>query len=79
MSAPVFDEKEKKYTGFLDVRDLVSFVVFIDDDQNSSSPTDLEYILKHGLKVFRVPVDGVTCTCKFVQKKKKKLALISSI
>jgi len=62
LSAPVWDEKEKKYTGFLDVRDLVSFVVFIDDDQKSGTPNDLEQILKHGLKLFKVPVDGVTCT-----------------
>jgi hypothetical protein len=59
----VFDVKEKKFTGFLDVRDLVSFVVYIDDDQKSETPNDLEQILKHGLKLFKVPVDGVTCTC----------------
>jgi len=29
LSAPVFDEEQKKYTGFLDMRDLVSSVVFI--------------------------------------------------
>eukprot|EP01091_Cochliopodium_minus_P015072 TRINITY_DN5267_c0_g1_i1.p1 TRINITY_DN5267_c0_g1~~TRINITY_DN5267_c0_g1_i1.p1 ORF type:complete len:313 (-),score=114.67 TRINITY_DN5267_c0_g1_i1:113-1051(-) len=29
LSAPVFDEVEKKYVGFLDMRDLVSSVVFI--------------------------------------------------
>jgi len=29
LSAPVYDEEQKKYTGFLDMRDLVSSVVFI--------------------------------------------------
>jgi len=44
------------------MRDLVSFVVFIADDQNSSVPNSLENILLHGVKLFKVPVDGVTCT-----------------
>jgi len=32
LSAPVWDAKEGKYIGFLDVRDLVSFCVFIHDN-----------------------------------------------
>lgn len=32
LSAPVWDTKENKYIGFLDIRDLVSFCVFIHDN-----------------------------------------------
>lgn len=32
LSAPVWDNKEGKYIGFLDIRDLVSFCVFIHDN-----------------------------------------------
>jgi CBS domain containing-hemolysin-like protein len=32
LSAPVWDAKEGKYIGFLDIRDLVSFCVFIHDN-----------------------------------------------
>lgn len=46
------------------MRDLVSFVVYIYDDQESECPNDLQTILTKGLKLFKVPVDGVTCTCK---------------
>jgi len=60
-SAPVKDP-QGKYTGFLDIRDLVSFVVFIDDDQKSDVPTDLKTLLLRGLKQFKIPVDGVTVT-----------------
>lgn len=62
LSAPVFDVKEQKYTGFLDTRDLVSFVVFIDDDQSSDTPNDLKTLLTKGAKLFAIPVEGVTVT-----------------
>jgi len=62
LSAPVFDVVAKKYTGFLDMRDLVSFVIFVDDDQSSEVPNNLQDIVLHGAKLFKVPVDGVTCT-----------------
>jgi hypothetical protein len=42
LSAPVYDVHAKKFTGFLDMKDLVSFVVFIDDDQKSDVPNDLK-------------------------------------
>jgi len=62
LSAPVFDVNTKKYTGFLDMRDLVSFVVFIDDDQKSDVPNNLDDILIKGSKLLKVPLEGVTCT-----------------
>jgi CBS domain-containing protein len=62
LSAPVLDVSTNKYTGFLDMRDLVSFVVFIDDDQKSDAPNNLSDILLKGSKLFKVPLEGVTCT-----------------
>jgi 5'-AMP-activated protein kinase regulatory gamma subunit len=62
LSAPVWDTNTNKYTGFLDMRDLVSFVVFIDDDQKSEVPNNLNDILIKGSKLLKVPLEGVTCT-----------------
>jgi len=62
LSAPVFDVVKKQFTGFLDMRDLVSFVVFIHDDQVSAVPNNLQDILLHGCKLFKQPQDGVTST-----------------
>lgn len=62
LSAPVLDATTKKYTGFLDMRDLVSFVVFVDDDQNSAVPNNLQSILLKGCRLLKQPTDGVTCT-----------------
>jgi len=62
LSAPVYDLSTKKYTGFLEVRDLVSFVVFIDDDQRSDVPNNLHDLILHGVKLFKQPSDGVTVT-----------------
>jgi len=62
LSAPVYDEVHHKYTGFLDMRDLVSFVVFIDDDQKSETPNDLKTLILHGTKMLKVPLEGATVT-----------------
>eukprot|EP01117_Protostelium_nocturnum_P018867 TRINITY_DN798_c0_g1_i1.p1 TRINITY_DN798_c0_g1~~TRINITY_DN798_c0_g1_i1.p1 ORF type:complete len:316 (+),score=95.22 TRINITY_DN798_c0_g1_i1:141-1088(+) len=62
LSAPVYLEDTKQFTGFLDMRDLVSFVIYIDDDQNSPAPNNLEDIVLSGLKLYKAPVDGVTVT-----------------
>jgi len=62
LSAPVYDEKTQKFTGFLDIRDLVSFVVFVDDDQKSDVPQNLHELIMHGCKLFKAELDGVTVT-----------------
>jgi len=62
LSAPVLDVNTNKYTGFLDMRDLASFVVFVDDDQHSDVPSNLQDILIRGCKLLKQPTDGVTCT-----------------
>jgi len=41
LSAPVFNEETKQYTGFLDMRDLVSSVVFIADQATSAATKTL--------------------------------------
>jgi CBS domain-containing protein len=41
LSAPVFNEETKKYTGFLDMRDLVSSVVFIAENAGNASTKTL--------------------------------------
>jgi len=60
LSAPVWDDKAKQYTGFLDMRDLVSFVVF-SADQNLLVPC-LSDIVSQGMKMFQQAVDSVTVT-----------------
>jgi len=62
LSAPVYDLVTKKYAGFLDMRDLVSFVVFVDDDQKSDVASDLQDILIRGCKLLKQPSEGITCT-----------------
>jgi len=58
LSAPVWDPKEGKYIGFLDIRDLVSFCVFIHDN-NLQADTLLD-IVNFGAKMFKHATDGVT-------------------
>jgi CBS domain-containing protein len=61
LSAPVYDASKNKYIGFLDVRDLVSFVVFLVDEQKVSDTKTLKDIITHGIKMFKTPTtDGVT-------------------
>jgi len=58
LSAPVFDVKEHKYIGFLDIRDLISFCVFIHD--NNLQAENLLDIVNFGAKMFKHATDGVT-------------------
>jgi len=58
LSAPVFDKKENKYIGFLDIRDLVSFCVFLHDTNMQAD--NLLDIVNYGVKMFKHAVDGVT-------------------
>jgi len=45
LSAPVWDIEEKKYIGFLDVRDLIPIVVHIYDDNKAEVITDLSELV----------------------------------
>eukprot|EP01126_Amoeba_proteus_P049323 TRINITY_DN5761_c0_g2_i4.p1 TRINITY_DN5761_c0_g2~~TRINITY_DN5761_c0_g2_i4.p1 ORF type:complete len:218 (-),score=32.62 TRINITY_DN5761_c0_g2_i4:8-661(-) len=61
LSAPVWDAVENKYTGFLDVRDLISWVVFVYDEQKVHDDTRLVDLIQHGMGQFRMSgTDGVT-------------------
>jgi len=61
LSAPVWDESAQKYIGFLDIRDLVSFVVFVYDEQKVKDNSRLEDLIKHGVGQLKVKTtDGVT-------------------
>jgi len=62
LSAPVkvhHPDGREEYTGFLDMRNLVSFVVYLDDDQKFSNAkhlhsNPLEALITHGCKVFKL-------------------------
>jgi len=61
LSAPVHDKEKKEFIGFLDVRDLVSFVVFVYDEQKVNDNTRLRDLIQHGTGQFKMPTtDGVT-------------------
>jgi len=55
LSAPVYDEVSKKYVGFLDVRDLVSYTVFAFDNHNTAA-----YVAPG--PIYTTIVDNVTVT-----------------
>jgi len=54
----VFDAASNKYTGFLDIRDLISFCCFIHD--NNESAENLLDIVHYGVRMFKHSVEGVT-------------------
>jgi len=61
LSAPVWDLTTEKYIGFLDIRDLVAFVVYIYDNQKVNNDSRLEDLILHGVGQFNTPTtDGVT-------------------
>jgi len=61
LAAPVWDASESQYVGFLDVRDLVSWVVFVFDEQKVQDNTRLVDLIQHGQGQFKMNgTDGVT-------------------
>jgi len=61
LSAPVYDVATQKYIGYLDIRDLVSFVVFVYDEQKVQDDSRLEDLIKHGVGQLKMKTtDGVT-------------------
>jgi CBS domain-containing protein len=56
LSAPVFDAESKQYTGFLDLRDLVSWAVFLFDEQADDESLD---IINAGPRFFKHFSDGI--------------------
>ena len=68
LSAPVYDVEAAKYTGFLDLRDLVSFTVYLyDEQQDPDDPladTRILNITNPGPAMFKNFVDGVNVKCE---------------
>jgi 5'-AMP-activated protein kinase regulatory gamma subunit len=61
LSAPVWDSTTNKYIGFLDIRDLVAFVVFVYDNQKVKDNSRLEDLILHGVGQFTTATtDGVS-------------------
>jgi len=61
LSAPVYDKEHREFIGFLDVRDLVSFVVFVYDEQKVNDNMRLRDLIQHGTGQFKMPTtEGVT-------------------
>jgi len=59
----VYDEDKKEYLGFLDVRDLVSWVVFVYDEQKVKDNSRLADLIQHGSGQFKMSgTEGVTIT-----------------
>lgn len=61
LSAPVFDVATQQYVGFLDMKDLVSVVVFV-ADRKEEDHDHIRHLLKN-LTTYRYPTDGLTVTC----------------
>jgi len=60
LSAPVRDVKTNKYVGFLEMRDLLSILLLVEEDDRSKV-TDIDALLKHVHDHLKVN-DGVTLT-----------------
>eukprot|EP01130_Rhizamoeba_saxonica_P002977 TRINITY_DN1300_c0_g1_i2.p1 TRINITY_DN1300_c0_g1~~TRINITY_DN1300_c0_g1_i2.p1 ORF type:complete len:162 (-),score=30.58 TRINITY_DN1300_c0_g1_i2:526-1011(-) len=58
LSAPVYLEEEGEYTGFLDLRDLISFVVFVYDNANLENDIQLAHIVSNGKNLIKSPTAG---------------------
>jgi hypothetical protein len=58
----VYNEDEKQYVGFLDMRDFVSFVVFFYHGEAEDGYSFVN-IMREGLKSFNTPVEGITVSC----------------
>jgi len=61
LSAPVYDAEAHKYTGFLDIRDLAGFIVFVYDTQQVHDNSELRDLIMHGQQQFKtVGTDGIS-------------------
>lgn len=64
----MWDAEKQEYAGFLDVRDLVSWVVFVYDEQKVQDNTRLIDLIQHGQGQFKMSgTDGVTVSCKYLE------------
>jgi len=81
LSAPVWDKAKHAWIGFLDTRDLVSFVVFQAEEMEkkhapasagmshlSPPPQDLRTIFDAATKFYHDPADGITTSCEYLTR-----------
>jgi len=60
-AAPVYKPDSMEYIGFIDIRDLVSFVVFVYDKQHITDDSSLRDLVHHGKgQIKSYGTDGVT-------------------
>ena len=64
LSAPVYDSAEKVYVGFLDLRDLVSWAVFLFDEQENPADDELD-LINAAVKLYKHATGGITLSCLY--------------
>jgi len=59
LSAPVYDDDKKEYIGFVDIRDLVSYVVYL--YEHNKNFRNYNMLIKNGVELLKSPEqDGIT-------------------
>ena len=71
LSAPVWDVENKVYTGFLDMRDLVSFAVFAHKERQTFNT--LQELVDHAAKATDQVSANLTVTCTSWQRESATL------
>jgi len=64
LSAPVYDPTAKSYVGFLDLRDLVSWAVFLFDEQENPADDELD-LINAAHKLYKHATGGISLSCLF--------------
>jgi len=59
LSAPVYDPAAKSYVGFLDLRDLVSWAVFLFDEQENPADDELD-LINAAQKLYKHATGGIS-------------------
>jgi len=59
LSAPVYDPSAKSYVGFLDLRDLVSWAVFLFDEQENPTDDELD-LINAAHKLYKHATGGIS-------------------
>ena len=64
LSAPVYDPAAHTYVGFLDLRDLVSWAVFLFDEQENPADDVLD-LINAAHKLYKHATGGLSLSCLF--------------
>ena len=62
LSAPVYDPAARSYVGFLDLRDLVSWAVFLFDEQENPADDVLD-LINAAHKLYKHATGGLSLSC----------------